>query len=492
MVRKEGKGKFLVSPILSAAYFRFDDGALAYSTKEYAFEYNIRKNQRNINLNTLSTATEIFFVGSTNFDCRKGYTFSVSDRNGGLSDLTILPEVGIIDNVAFNNKRRLSTINATNFRDFLNAVCNGNTIYSTADLAGIQESDIDFDTNNFSRKVNNTPKTSTSTATLNQQEEDIYLPLPSTTPRSSKPLNTVSTNNAKLGISPTKRLATDVAKGNFRTLPVEQQPEIYSTRGGNKYVTVHSNSNGKTHTVQKGETAYSIAKAYNITLAQLQTWNKLSGFTIYPDQQLIVRPYGNTANDTFLSRGGNRLSNPANVNPLTRPTTIATGTNISTRTPDNRYKVPAWSTTDGIHVVQNGETLRTIANAYGYTLARFLDLNGLSENTVLSIGQRLKTTDCYAKPEEPTSGTTNAVRTNYFDNDFTPKGSVQSENITPISPAPYSNAQSRIYGAGAMNGKTHQIHRVQNRETLFTIAQNYNTSVGELMRLNGMEVAEAL
>ena len=552
MVRREGKGKFLVSPILSAAYFRFDSGNIEYATKDYAFQYDMRKNQRNTNLNTISTATQVFFVGSTNYDCRKGYTFSISDRNGGLSDLTILPEVGIVDNVAFDSKRRLATINATNFQDFLSAVCNGNTIYNDPSLAGVNSGDIDFEDNfgNRSRNATSTAKPTTttmpttSTAVTTTSTAGTYRPEPVRTPSPRSTTTTTSTtpiyrpasssNTTTRTYSPSighrdviirdgdysnteKRLATDIARGNFRTASTSKtsytapQTDVYTPRGVTTKTTVaaYNNSNyrlppvgasnsnygtvrvnttsGNMHVVQKRETAYSIAKAYGISLEQLGRWNNLQDFILYPGEKLVVR-----GGDTFTSRGAYTTTNRTTTTttyPVSSPVTTVT----RTVTPSNRYGTPAWQTTNGEHVVKNGETATSIAAIYGYTLDRFLDLNGLSKNTVLYPGQRLKTSDCSARPDEGTGQQTknNAVRTNYFDDEFSKKGG-NNTGISPISPAPYYTSQQRLNGSSnsyqsiRKGGKT---HRVRQYETLFSIAKSYNTSVGELMQLNRMEVA---
>jgi len=46
---------------------------------------------------------------------------------------------------------------------------------------------------------------------------------------------------------------------------------------------------GKTHTVKKGETLYSISRKYKITVQQLKKSNNLSGNTISIGQKLIIK-----------------------------------------------------------------------------------------------------------------------------------------------------------------------------------------------------------
>lgn len=42
------------------------------------------------------------------------------------------------------------------------------------------------------------------------------------------------------------------------------------------------------HTVQKGDTLYSIAKTYNVTINNLKSWNKLKSNQIEPNQKLTI------------------------------------------------------------------------------------------------------------------------------------------------------------------------------------------------------------
>jgi LysM repeat protein len=50
-------------------------------------------------------------------------------------------------------------------------------------------------------------------------------------------------------------------------------------------------SKAKIHTVQKGDTLYSISRSYNLSVDQLRQYNKLdSGASIYPGQKLNITP----------------------------------------------------------------------------------------------------------------------------------------------------------------------------------------------------------
>ena len=47
-----------------------------------------------------------------------------------------------------------------------------------------------------------------------------------------------------------------------------------------------------------------------------------------------------------------------------------------------------------VHIVRPGETVASIALQYGYTAAKFREINDMGPNDFVKVGQRLKTTDC--------------------------------------------------------------------------------------------------
>jgi murein DD-endopeptidase MepM/ murein hydrolase activator NlpD len=108
------------------------------------------------------------------------------------------------------------------------------------------------------------------------------------------------------------------------------------------------------HTVRAGETLNSIATLYNVLLADLQTWNNLANpnqiyagqvLTIYNAPPAVVTPAANTAAATTL--------------------------------------------TSNLHTVASGETLFRIATTYGVTVNDLVIANGLSDPTRIFAGQQL-------------------------------------------------------------------------------------------------------
>jgi LysM repeat protein len=113
------------------------------------------------------------------------------------------------------------------------------------------------------------------------------------------------------------------------------------------------------HEVQSGQSFWSIAIAYQITIHDLEVWNNLSRDTPLKTGQRLFIPGEDTAG-------------------------------FETPTPVGMI-VPAAPAADGriVHEVQAYQTLSTIADAYHITVDRILALNGLQADWPLQIGQKL-------------------------------------------------------------------------------------------------------
>lgn len=113
------------------------------------------------------------------------------------------------------------------------------------------------------------------------------------------------------------------------------------------------------HVVQAGQSFWSIAIAYQITIQDLETWNNISRNTPLQAGQKLYIPGKNTKG-------------------YSTPTPVGM---IVPQTPDADGKI--------VHEVQSYQTLTKIADAYHTTVDRILALNGLQADWTLSIGQKL-------------------------------------------------------------------------------------------------------
>lgn len=111
------------------------------------------------------------------------------------------------------------------------------------------------------------------------------------------------------------------------------------------------------HIVQNGETLFSISKKYGIEVERLAVWNDIKG-----DQRLKV---------------GDRIS--------LKPTS-SDAIQVSQSVPQKEEKV---QTKDIYHIVKAGDTISSIAKIYSTKPEKIMEMNHLSTKSVLSIGQKL-------------------------------------------------------------------------------------------------------
>lgn len=182
------------------------------------------------------------------------------------------------------------------------------------------------------------------------------------------------------------------------------------------------------HTVQAGQSFWSIAIAYKITIDNLKKWNNLSDESTLKTGQKLIIPDKNTAGyATPTKAGAIQRSKPAIdgkivhiVQPYQTLSTIAEAYDVKVQTlltlngiqadwplrinqelivhasdftPTPTLKPIEMLTPDSdgnyYHVVMNGETLFGIAQYYGISVNQLMVWNGLSDTSIIQPGQKL-------------------------------------------------------------------------------------------------------
>lgn len=148
------------------------------------------------------------------------------------------------------------------------------------------------------------------------------------------------------------------------------------------------------HTVQLGETLYSIANLYNTTVALLRSTNNLTSDVLSVGQRLIIPGTGGVQPETviYVVRSGDSLWSIANkfgttVDEIKRINNL-TNTLLSI---GQELKIPINTSSPQtfIYVVQPGDSLWSIANRFGTTVDEIKTINSLV-STLLSVGQELR------------------------------------------------------------------------------------------------------
>lgn len=138
------------------------------------------------------------------------------------------------------------------------------------------------------------------------------------------------------------------------------------------------------HVVQRGETLWGISRKYDMSVDEIVAANQMDvGKTLRRCDELRVR-----------KPGEGKLTEPA---PVAVPDAVREETIVAPA------PVPSFSgpyhqrleTSGGVHRVQKGETVFSIAKYYGYTVDRLREMNGLTPENIIQPGQNLIVSACF-------------------------------------------------------------------------------------------------
>jgi len=199
------------------------------------------------------------------------------------------------------------------------------------------------------------------------------------------------------------------------------------------------------HRVQQGETLGKIALQYKTTVAELCRLNGLTTKSILRIGQSIR--CGTTIVKTPPKETNETASETTPAEPEQRPAAY--------------------------HIVQERETLSSIARQYGISVDALCRLNNIQSTVPLKIGQEI----CYRAASKPF---TPIVESQKEENDDADK------IVLTATVEPATNDEMDL-PAGNMD-----YHIINQGETLYSIARQYNLTVEEICRLNDISEGDAL
>ena len=147
---------------------------------------------------------------------------------------------------------------------------------------------------------------------------------------------------------------------------------------------------GEYYTVVSGDTLYSIANKYGLTVDELKSLNNLSSNLLSIGQRLLVKPTtASTTEETYTVKKGDNLYQIA----LQFDTTVDALKTLNGLTSNllsigQVLKIPSSSSNEIVYTVVSGDNLYQIARRFGTTVAAIMSRNNLTNN-MLSIGQKL-------------------------------------------------------------------------------------------------------
>ena len=146
-----------------------------------------------------------------------------------------------------------------------------------------------------------------------------------------------------------------------------------------------------TYIVQKGDSLWSIANKFNMTVSELKNLNNLTNNLLSIGQVLKIKDSSNNGKTTYAVQKGDSLWVIANKYGITTEE-LKSYNNLTSNllSIGQVLKIPQGKTsTENIYTVKKGDSLWTIANRYNTTVEKIKVLNNLTSN-LLSIGQQLK------------------------------------------------------------------------------------------------------
>lgn len=146
-----------------------------------------------------------------------------------------------------------------------------------------------------------------------------------------------------------------------------------------------------TYIVQKGDSLWSIANKFNMTVSELKNLNNLTNNLLSIGQVLKIKDSSNNGKITYTVQKGDSLWVIANKYGITTEE-LKSYNNLTSNllSIGQVLKIPQGKTsTENIYTVKKEDSLWTIANRYNTTVEKIKVLNNLTSN-LLSIGQQLK------------------------------------------------------------------------------------------------------
>ena len=239
-----------------------------------------------------------------------------------------------------------------------------------------------------------------------------------------------------------------------------------------------------TYTVKKGDSLYSVAKKYNISVEELKAANNLTSNLLSIGQILVIPEIEKQPEDysIYTVQKGDTLYGIANKYNTTVDDIIIYNNLSSTNlTVGQKLLIPnVYTESDqyDTYIVQKGDSLYKIANEFNTTVTELMKINNLSSN-LLTIGQKLLI------PKKQIS--------NEFEYVVKVGDSLYSiankYNTTVDEIKKINNLTSNLLTIGQilkLPKIENNTYIVKSGDNLYSIANKYNTTVDEIKKKNNL------
>lgn len=246
---------------------------------------------------------------------------------------------------------------------------------------------------------------------------------------------------------------------------------------------------GKYYNVKKGDTLYGIARQFGISVDELKVANNLTTNTLRVGQTLVIPEIEepDVPNENiYIVKKGDTMYSIANQYGMT-VNELKSLNNLTNDTLSIGQKLVVSAGNAGTldtYTVKAGDTLYSIANQFGFTVNELKQLNNLSSD-ILSIGQVLNVSD--------SGGSSNVPSNTYVVKSGDSLYSIARKYGITVDALKSANGKSSnllsigevlvIPISSSSNSKTYV---VKSGDSLWKIATSYGTSVNAIKQVNGL------
>ena len=255
------------------------------------------------------------------------------------------------------------------------------------------------------------------------------------------------------------------------------------------------------YTVKSGDSLWSIAKKYGISVDELKAANNLTSNVLQIGQRLNIPSMSGitTKPENYINytvKAGDSLYSIASKNDLTVQE-LKNYNNLTSNVLQigQILKIPVVSTEEvpigkySEYVVKSGDSLYSIGKKYGYTPQQLIDYNNL-DSTILSVGQVLKIPTVSSDLEQ----------TNYIEYTVKSGDNLYSigrkYGVSPQELMNYNNLTSNLLSIGQTlkiptsssgTNTTYIEYTVKSGDNLYSIGRKYGYTAQELMNYNNLK-----
>lgn len=441
IVRKAEIG-YNISQVNLATYQFSDGNSLKYKSYGLDFFCNLGHASASSNLSQEESSSEIYYYGEGTDNCLKTYSFRRIPRETCRPnvDIEYIPQIGVVREItrvsqmnSYESMLNLVRINDISIDTYKQRLCEGQsknlympTEYAveTTDLSKLGTNEIVIDAKTYDLAATSPSVKDIDNVPTSYDSKSVVLVEKSTKPSaqqleaakdrcalvSTKEKHIVQKGETLYGIARKYGLTvsqlkewnhltnnvlaaclalnivapTDVKKKSIEDVKSYEQPSVKLTKRGVEAADATSSAAVKTHIVSVGENVYVLARKYGYTEERFRKMNDLGATDIIKVGQVLKTSDCNCPVPKDYSAVSQRIVAPTKIS----SDLVEKGIPSPQKKEPNKPSPAAYKRLT-VHIVQEDETLKDIANKYNIKLDELLTINGLEERDVLIPNQRL-------------------------------------------------------------------------------------------------------